>query len=68
MNKEKIEETIKTSELLKRISKERVFYLQIYEKNLLISENCDCWYSVELTKKEVAELAKIFKKISKNMN
>ena len=68
MNKEKIEEIIKTSELLKRISEERVFSLQTYENNLLISEDCDCWYSTELTKKEVAELAEIFKEISENMN
>ena len=71
MSKDKILEIINNSDILNKIKEERVFDVTIYEENenhILITENCDCWFSSELNKKEILELAKVLNEIANEMN
>ena len=55
MNKDKILEIINNSDILNKIKEERVFDITIYEEDknhILITENCDYWFSSELNKKK----------------
>lgn len=66
-NEQKIKKIIESSYILKKIDEEKVFRVSLYEKDILISENCDCWFAVQLNKKEILELADVFKKIAEKM-
>lgn len=66
-NEQKIKKIIESSYILKKIDEEKVFHVSLYEKDILISENCDYWFAVQLNKKEILELADVFKKIAEKM-
>lgn len=65
---EEILKTIKdNSKILEKIKEARVFDINTYENTILITENCDYWFSVKLNKKEVLELSNVLKEIASQM-
>lgn len=67
MNKEILKTIKDNSKILEKIKEERVFDINICENTILITENCDYWFSVELNKKEVLELSNVLKEIASKM-
>ena len=55
--------------IFEKLNEDRVFYSELSEdkKILIITEACEDYFSSELTKAEVAELAAKFLEISKEM-
>lgn len=67
MNKDKISDIIKNSDILNKIKEERAFEVSIYNENISITECCDYWFSSELNKEEILELAKVLNEIANEM-
>ena len=71
MNENKLLKIINNSDILNKIKEERDFDITIYEEDknhILITENCDYWFSSELNKKEILELAKVLNEIANEMD
>lgn len=67
MSKNKVKKLIKNNKLLNNIKQQRVFEIQTYKDKICIIERCDEWFSIELNKKEMLELAKVLNEIANEM-
>lgn len=59
--------TAKPDTLLARLEKERVFSVATLSSSFLISEECDCYYTVTLSKDELAQLGQELIELSKEI-
>lgn len=66
---EKYNDIDEFKELLHELESERVFNIfKKHNNEILLSEACDDWYSIVLTKEKCLQLSKLFAKLSEKID